>query len=53
RNRGVPLLAGADGEPEPAPDVEQARVPAEPAASAPAAAQPAPQWGRGAASSQD
>lgn len=51
RSRGVPLLAGADGEPEATPTAGQAPTPAEPAAPLPA--QPAPQWGRGATPSQD
>jgi membrane associated rhomboid family serine protease len=46
RSRGVPLLAGADG--EPAAEAGRVPVPAEPIVSDPPAAQPAPQWGRGA-----
>ncbi|TJW44469.1 MAG: rhomboid family intramembrane serine protease, partial [Mesorhizobium sp.] len=51
RSRGVPLLAGADGEPEVAAD--QTPVPAEPVASDLPPAQPAPRWGRGTASGPD
>ncbi|AZN96435.1 rhomboid family intramembrane serine protease [Mesorhizobium sp. M9A.F.Ca.ET.002.03.1.2] len=47
RNRGVPLLAGADGEPAAA--AGQTPVPAGPVASEPPAAQPAPRWGRASA----
>ncbi|RAZ86636.1 rhomboid family intramembrane serine protease [Mesorhizobium hawassense] len=53
RSRGVPLLAGADGEPDPTPNVQQPPVPVEPAANDRASAQPASQWGRGAATPRD
>jgi membrane associated rhomboid family serine protease len=51
RNRGVPLLAGADGEPAVA--AGQTPVPAGPVESNEPPAQPAPRWGRGIASSPD
>ena len=51
RSRGVPLLAGADGEPNPTPNIQQPPVPVEPAGGDPA--QPASQWGRGAATPRD
>jgi membrane associated rhomboid family serine protease len=51
RNRGVPLLAGADEEPAVA--AGQTPAPAGPVASNEPPAQPAPRWGRGSASSPD
>ncbi|MDX8533808.1 rhomboid family intramembrane serine protease [Mesorhizobium sp. VK25A] len=51
RSRGVPLLAGADGEPDPTPNIQQPPVPVEPATGDPA--QPTSQWGRGAATPRD
>ncbi|AZO18529.1 rhomboid family intramembrane serine protease [Mesorhizobium sp. M2A.F.Ca.ET.043.05.1.1] len=53
RSRGVPLLAGADGEPDPTPNIQQPPVPVEPAASDGTPAQPGSQWGRGAATPRD
>ncbi|MEW6630210.1 MAG: rhomboid family intramembrane serine protease [Pseudomonadota bacterium] len=53
RSRGVPLLAGADDEPDPAPAARQVPSTAEPDSASDASAQHAPQWGRGAASRQD
>ena len=50
RSRGVPLLAGDDGEPEPA---DQPSVSTGPAPADPAPTQPATRWGRGSASAQD
>ena len=53
RSRGVPLLAGADGEPDPTPVVQPPTVPGQPATSEGAPAQPASQWGSGAATPRD
>lgn len=50
RSRGVPLLAGDDGEPEPA---DQPAASTGPAPADPAPTQPETRWGRGGASGQN
>jgi membrane associated rhomboid family serine protease len=52
RSRGVPLFAAAD-EDVPTTNAEQPPIAADPAASEPPAAQPAPRWGRGSISGPD